>query len=86
MLHIVLVTFREDVDIAAARGVLTELARACSEVSVLKPSGAEAERSWHACVEVRGAVEETLASSPWEKLVAELVAKSEVHKAWTFSP
>ncbi len=55
-------------------------------VPVLEPSDAEAKRSWHACIEVRGAVLETLASSPWTNLMSAAKDKAEVYKAWTFSP
>ncbi|MFT5355336.1 MAG: hypothetical protein ACI9KE_002555 [Polyangiales bacterium] len=86
LLHITLVTFRDDVELATTRKRLAGLALACSDVNVLKPSGAEAERSWHACIEVRGAVEETLASSSWTTLMSAIVDAAEVYKAWTFSP
>ena len=85
-LHITLVTFRDDVDIDALRERLVELSLACADVNVLKPSGAEAERSWHACIEVRGDVEATLASPPWRALMSALTGAAEVYKAWTFSP
>lgn len=85
MLHITLVTFRDDVDTEAMRKQLLELALVCSDVNVLKPSGVQAERSWDACIEVRGSVEQTLASSSWAQLMTALVESAEVHKAWTFS-
>ncbi|MFK7998139.1 MAG: hypothetical protein AB8H86_01035 [Polyangiales bacterium] len=84
MLHITLVTFRDDVDTKAMNKNLVELAGACADVNVLKPIGVQAERSWDACVEVRGSVDETLASAPWAELMSALVAAAEVHKAWTF--
>lgn len=84
MLHITLVTFRDDVDAGAMKRKLVALANACEHVNVLKPIGAQAERSWDACVEVRGSVTETLTSTPWAELMSALVEAAEVHKAWTF--
>lgn len=84
MLHITLVTYRDDVDTEAMNRKLLTLAQVCRDVNVLKPIGAQAERSWDACVEVRGPVEETLASSAWTELMSALVDAAEVHKAWTF--
>lgn len=86
MLHITLVTFRDDVDPSTARRALMELAQDCLDVYVLTPRGTEAERSWHACIEVRGAVQQTLASSAWTALMAAVVDGAEVYKAWTFAP
>lgn len=86
MLHITLVTFRDDLDHEAERDALTKLAQACLNVNVLKPHGAEAKRSWHVCIETRGAIEETHASAAWAAVMASVVEHAEVYKAWTFEP